>query len=137
MVESGREGHYRIRTNPIVRFSRSTPCVDVWRIATVSARHGLALLGFGRSTPCVDACCSANQGWHLPGRWQAPVDPRHAWMPLARTSPAQKSIVADNKTVLGAPSARLESNGMPQYALLVTLFTVARSASGLPASVVL
>ncbi len=53
------------------------------------------------------------------------------------STPAQKSIVAENNTVLGAPSARLESNGMPQYALLVTLFTVARNASGLPASVAL
>lgn len=51
--------------------------------------------------------------------------------------PAQKSIVADNNTVLGAPSARLESNGMPQYALLVTLFTLARKESGRPAIVVL
>lgn len=49
----------------------------------------------------------------------------------------QKSIVADNNTVLGAPSAKLESNGMPQYALLVTLFTLARKASGFPAMVVL
>ncbi len=31
MVESGREGHYRIRTNPTVRFCRSTPCVDADR----------------------------------------------------------------------------------------------------------
>jgi hypothetical protein len=49
----------------------------------------------------------------------------------------QKSIVADTSTVLGAPSARLDNNGMPQYALLVTLFTLARSASGRPATVVL
>lgn len=49
----------------------------------------------------------------------------------------QKSIVADNNTVLGAPNARLESNGMPQYALLVTLFTLALRASGRPATVVL
>ena len=50
---------------------------------------------------------------------------------------SQKSIVADNNTVLGAPNARLDNNGMPQYALLVTLFTLARRASGRPAIVVL
>ncbi len=49
----------------------------------------------------------------------------------------QKSIVADTSTVLGAPSARLDNNGMPQYALLVTLFTLARSASDRRATVVL
>ena len=48
----------------------------------------------------------------------------------------QKSIVADNCTVRGAPRARLDSSGMPQYALLVTLLTPARSASGRPAIVV-
>lgn len=109
MVASSREGHYRIRTNPIVRFCGSTPCTD--------------------------ACRSANEGGR---RSRDGMEESRAWARLYGSSmPAQKSIVADNNTVLGAPSARLESNGMPQYALLVTLFTVARSASGRPASVVL
>ena len=39
-------------------------------------------------------------------------------------------MLADSWKVRGAPSARLDSSGMPQYALLVRLVMPARKVTG-------
>ena len=132
--------------------------------ALALTNHAIFVCTLSRPTPSVDvepSLRSAHRANAVERRLGSTGYSHPAWMPLAdgpavapslrsaqRTEPsmarlyrdstyAQKSIVADTSTVLGAPSARLDNIGMPQYALLVTLFTLALSASGRPATVVL